>query len=204
MKNKSQNFIASNFKESWNYIKKARKYIYLIIALFFISAIMGAFLPTPEFIVNAIRELIRKLFEETLNLDTFGLIVFIFKNNLKISLYGLFLGIAFCFIPIIFAVANGYVLGYVAKITVSTTSFIELWRLLPHGIIELIAVLISLGLGVKLGASIFINMKIKNNKNYWISIWKEIISCIRAFIFIILPLLVIAAVIEGVLIKILA
>ena len=59
-----------------------------------------------------------------------------------------------------------------------------LWRLLPHGIFEIPAILISTSLGIRLGTD-FKNFK------------KNLKSAIRVFLLIIVPLLVIAGIIEG-------
>jgi stage II sporulation protein M len=103
------------------------------------------------------------------------------------------LGIFFGVFPIITIIINGYILGYVALATTNAESFFSLWRILPHGIFELPAVFISLGLGLKLGTFIFHDDKIKSLKEFFV-------SSIKVFLFIIVPLLIVAAVIEGALI----
>ena len=73
-------------------------------------------------------------------------------------------------------------------------SIFILWRLLPHGIFELPAVIISIGIGIKIGLDIWkkdAKQRLKRN-------FKE---AIRLFIFVILPLLLIAGIIEGVLVR---
>jgi len=44
---------------------------------------------------------------------------------------------------------------------VQTDGFLSLWRLLPHGIFELPAVFISLGMGLKIGMFIFQKKKLE-------------------------------------------
>ncbi len=104
---------------------------------------------------------------------------------------GIFLG----FVPLVVAVVNGYVLGFVASKTVAVEGWLILWRLLPHGIFEIPAVLISIALGLKLGSFLFTS----KNKG-WKEFWKWIKDVVRVFIFVIIPLLVIAGIIEGLLI----
>jgi len=67
---------------------------------------------------------------------------------------------------------------------------LTLWKLFPHGIFELPAVFISLALGMKLGTFIFQKKKMNSFKDY---LWNSF----RIFIFVVIPLLVIAAFIEG-------
>ena len=74
---------------------------------------------------------------------------------------GIFLGI----FPIITTISNGVILGYVLKRTAESVGVIEFWRLFPHGIFELPAVFISLGLGLKLGKDIIKNYLKTNKKN---------------------------------------
>ena len=69
-----------------------------------------------------------------------------------------------------------------------------MWRLLPHGIFELPAIILSIGIGLKLGVEIW-------KKDSWNVLKRNIIESLRFFIFIIMPLLVIAAIIEGLLIS---
>ena len=68
--------------------------------------------------------------------------------------------------------------------------YLILLRLLPHGIFEIPALILSLGLGLKLGFFIFT----KNKKKY---LKDNLINSLRVFVYIILPLLIIAAIIEA-------
>jgi len=63
----------------------------------------------------------------------------------------------------------------------------------PHGVFELPAVFISLGLGVRFGTFMF-------SKNALSELKHRFIGSIKVFFFVIMPLLVLAAIIEGVLI----
>ena len=104
-------------------------------------------------------------------------------------IFGIFLGI----FPMVVAMLNGYILGFVALLSVSNEGIFVLWRLVPHGVFELPAVFISLGLGLKFGTFFFQKNKSESFRNY---LWNSI----KTFVFIVLPLLVIAAIIEGALI----
>ena len=77
--------------------------------------------------------------------------------------------------------------------SINTDGGLSLWKILPHGIFELPAVFIALGIGIKLGMFIFQKKKLESLKNYSI-------NSLRVFLLIILPLLVIAGIIEGTLI----
>ena len=143
-------------------------------------------------------------------------------------IFGIVLGI----FSIITAIANGYLLGFVSLLVVKQAGISVLWKLFPHGIFELPALFISLGLGLRLGFWLFyepIKFYWKNNKLilssfilfYFPSListllfdskFKKImgtkfedfknylLNSLRVFIFVVIPLLILAAIIEGTLI----
>ena len=87
-------------------------------------------------------------------------------------------------------------MGYVCKLTVGVEGLASLWKLLPYGIFELIAIFLSLGFGFSLGMTIF-------HKNPEAGFKRKIIMIVKTFFLLIIPLLLIAAIIEGVLIGLL-
>lgn len=185
--------LKKQFYDSLRYISESRKYIYTSIILFILSAIIGyLFHSRLSFLDN----LIKGILETAQNLRGLDLIVFIFRNNLKASFYFLFLGIIFSIIPLINSITNGLLIGYVAEKVISSSSIIQLWRLLPHGIFELPAIFISAGLGIKLGVSLA-HLTSKEGKK---EIKENLKMSIITFFLVIIPLLIIAAIIEGLLI----
>lgn len=185
--------ISQQYKESFRYIKETKKFIFAIITIFIIFCFIGFFVPTPPQIEKQIITFIQELIEKTKDMSQTELISFIFTNNVQSSFFGMIFGILFGIFPIITTIVNGYLLGYIALITTNTESILSLWRILPHGIFELPAVFISLGLGLKLSTFIFQKEKIKSLKIYFT-------NSIKTFILVIIPLLIIAAAIEGLLI----
>jgi len=188
-KNKKE-FFRSNYIQSWKYIKESKHFIYSIIILFVLFSLIGAFLPVPEAIVEQIFRFIEDLLQKTQGMSQGELIKFIFFNNIQGSFFGMIFGVVLGIFPIISVIANGYLLGFVASRSVQIEGALILWRLFPHGIFEIPALFISLGLGLKLGFFIFQKNKIKVFKEYF---WNSL----RVFIFVIIPLLIIAAIIEG-------
>ena len=120
------------------------------------------------------------------------MIFFILQNNVQSALFSLIAGIFLGIPPLLSAVTNGVVIGYVLSKTYEIGGLAIWWRLLPHGIFELPAVFIALGMGMKLGAALFKNKKEIKDKLY---------QSINVFLMIILPLLITAAIIEGLLIS---
>ena len=198
LKNKEvNNYVYSNFKFGLQYIKNLKNYCLIILFLFLLISFFGFFFP--YFFKEQIIKLITELLEKTKDLGPLELISFIIANNIKSAFFGMIFGVFFGIISLGVVVINGYVLGFVIKETVSLEGFSVLFRLVPHGIFELPAVIISLALGLKLGMFLFI-YKGKNKSKEFL-IWLK--DSVRVFIFVIIPLLVIAGIIEGILIVLL-
>lgn len=187
-------FIYSNYKISLKYLKDLKNYIWFSCILFFCLAIIGFLFPI--FFQQQIFSVIRDLLAQTEGLDVWSMIRFIFINNLKSSFFAIFCGVFFGIIPAAVSIVNGYVLGFVANKTIATEGYLVLWRLFPHGIFELPAVLISVAIGLRLGMFLFIY----KGKNRLVELGRWLLDSLRVFVFIIIPLLVIAAIIEGCLI----
>ena len=118
------------------------------------------------------------------------LITFLFVNNLQASIFGLIFGIILGVYPVLAAIANGYIVGFVVAMSAEENGLVVLLDLLPHGIFELPALFISLGMGLKLGTFVFQSKRLVAFKEYsW--------NSLRVFIFIVIPLLIVAAIIEG-------
>jgi stage II sporulation protein M len=191
-----EGFFKRNYHESWNYIKDSRRFIYSIIIIFFLFTLLGFIVQPSPAIEEKILEFIEELLEKTQGMSQSELIGFILANNAQSSFTGLFFGIVLGIFPLLSTLANGYILGFVASRVSDVNGLLVLWRLLPHGIFELPALFISLGLGLKLGTFVFKKDKLKTLKKY-------LIESFRVFLFIVAPLLIIAAIIEGSLIYLL-
>ena len=185
-----RNFFAKKYSECWNYIKESRNFIYAIIGIFFGFSLAGFFLPVPEQIVLQILKFIEEILSKTDGMNQFELIKFIFLNNLQSSFTGMIFGVFLGVFPILGVIVNGYILGFVASISVQSEGIFVLWRLFPHGIFELPAVFISLGLGLKFGTFMF-------QKNKSEAFRKYLFNSVNVFLFFVIPLLIAAAVIEG-------
>ena len=194
MKKKKQKFsLKKEYQKSWNYLKESKKFIWIVIWIFIASALIGFFIPAPEIISQKIFEFIKEILLKTDGMSQSQLISFIFLNNVQSSFYGMIFGVFIGIFPIIFIAVNGYLLGFVANLAIQEGGLFSLWRIFPHGIFELPAVFISFALGLRIGVSIFNRKKFRKfNENF--------ISCLKVFVLIIIPLLIIAAIIEGTLI----
>lgn len=196
MKKKKNFSLKEEYKKSWSYIRESKKYIWIIVCIFFLFALIGFFVPVPDIFYQKIIELIEDLLGKTSGMNSFELTRFIFFNNIKSSFFGMIFGAFFGIFSLIACIVNGYVLGFVSYLSVSSEGVLSLWRLLPHGFFELPAIFISLGLGLRFGTFIFAKDKSETFRDY---LWNSL----RVFLFIVIPLLIFAAVIEGVLISLL-
>ena len=207
MKQTKTNFIARNFFESLKFVKDSRKYIYFAIWVFILFILIGLLFPAPAFFDSYIIDILKELINKTSGLSLFELIGFIFRNNFLVSVISIILGVLFCFVPIIIGISNGYLLGYVFRTILVKLGLVSgglsLWKILPHGIFELPAIMISLGIGIRLGVSFFSSLNDSPKKNSFKNFFESFILAVKTLFFLILPLLVIAAIIEGSLIMLL-
>ncbi|NPE26872.1 hypothetical protein HNV12_02625 [Methanococcoides sp. SA1] len=184
-------FFVSNYKKCWEFLNESRWFIVFVFGLFALTFLIGFTFPIffEAEIFNLIRELLL-IFEGKGVWET---IVLIFLNNLQASFMAMVLGIVFGVFPLVACVLNGYLLGFVARYAVAADGIFAMWKLLPHGIFELPAVLFSMGSGLKIGVSVF---------ELWGSgtVKGNLKEGLRFFVFVVFPLLVVAAVIEGVLV----
>ncbi len=180
-------------KEGWSYLNESWKYVWIAIGLFVLFSVVGFVFADK---LGFIDEILRDLLEDVEGLSSFEMIVYILGNNAQSAFFAIIFGSLFGVVPILNAVFNGVVLGYVLEGVYGVAGIWEFWRLLPHGIFELPAIFISLGLGIKLGMFPF------TRGDKWKEFKMRLVNSLVVFVSIILPLLIVAAVIEGVLIGI--
>lgn len=193
IKNQKKISIKTQYKTALAYLKES-KFSILFITMLFIISILTGFLNADE--LTFIDFLLKDIIDKTIGLNTIELIFFILQNNLQTSFIGFASGIFLGISPFILTLFNGIVIGYVIEMATETASAVEILKaFVPHGIFELPAILISLGLGLKFGFFIFAKDKAKALK-------ERFFNSMNVFLFIILPLLIIAAIIEGLLIYI--
>ncbi len=174
--------------ESLKYIVEQKKFIYAVALVFGASSFIGFIYADvlDRFLANIIKEII----SQAQDLDFLEMVWFIFSNNVTSSLFGILFGIFFGIFPFFNALFNGALLGYVYSKASAIDGYGVIWRIFPHGILELPAVFISLGLGMHLGAALFA-------RNAKVEIVERGRRSLRAFLVVIVPLLIAAAIIES-------
>ena len=190
-KNNWKHEIHDLFSQSWKLVKDQRKFIYSIIGIFFAGSLIGFM--EADTLKPYFTELIGDIVDKTEGLDFLEMFWFIFSNNITSSLFALVLGALFGFFPIFNALFNGALLGYVYSEASTLAGYGVIWRLFPHGVFELPAIFISLGLGVYVGAALFGKDKIKNSL-------LRLKQAFMVFLTLVFLLLAIAALIESALI----
>ena len=98
------------WKESVRYILESKNYIILAGLLFVSGSLFGLVFASE---LGFMDETLKKLIEETKNMNVSQLIFFIFQNNLIVAFLMIILGIFLGIFPIINIFANGAVLGFV-------------------------------------------------------------------------------------------
>lgn len=146
--------------------------------------------------INFQDEFFSSIIEKTKNLSYLGLVLFIFFHNILANLLIVILGFTILF-PFFALIVNGFLIGAIIGRRVAEKGVSVILALIPHGIFEVPAIILSLALGFKIATS-FAGEKnfIKIIKKYWFNYKKAFFL----FLLVIIPLLLVAALIEAMLI----
>jgi stage II sporulation protein M len=127
-------------------------------------------------------------------LSRFELAAAIFLNNALKTLLGILLGSLFGIIPVVFLLANGIALGVVFSLSVQSRGpWLSLLSILPHGILELPAVFLGTSIGLMVGSHVVKRLFGRAET----TLGGELVRGLRFFCTVILPLLLIAALVEA-------
>jgi len=190
-KSRNKDSFSRQFQGALNYLKASKNYI-AAVALIFLGGMLLGFVFSSQ--LGFLDEILKKLIERVKDLNTSEMILFILQNNLTSAFCGIVFGVVLGIFPVLTSFLNGVVLGYVMKIVWFDSGVGEFWKILPHGVFELPAIFISLALGIKLGMFVFSKDKGKE-------FMERARNSIILFVCVVIPLLIIAAIIEGLLIS---
>lgn len=184
----------TNKLKDLEYLNSLKKYLVSIHLIFSISLILGlivAFL-YPERSTNLIYNF-KEIFGWITVLDPYERTLAIFKNNAATCLLAIILGLGFGVIPLFIVAINGFFLGILVLVSSKQTSvFFVLAAIIPHVIIELPMVLLSAGIGMRLGNEVY-----RYFKGIDTNLMEDFKQGISFFIRFIAGLLFISAVIES-------
>ncbi|MEM2621902.1 hypothetical protein DSO06_03470 [Candidatus Nezhaarchaeota archaeon WYZ-LMO8] len=142
--------------------------------------------------LKSLVEDLEHLFSPLTGFPPIMLTVVILVNNFIKTFLFMLLGILFAIPTVLFALINGVILGALGFFVAEEKGVLFLLTgLLPHGVFEIPALLISCALGIGIGMSVVRRIHRKD-----VSIGSVVISCIKAYFKIVMPLLVLAAFIE--------
>jgi stage II sporulation protein M len=170
------------FASLGRHLAEAKAPIAAVVLVFALGVAMSGRMPTQaEELVAPLVELARRL----QGMGPLALILAIFFRNAVVVGLTMLSGVLLGVVPLAAALANGMLAGYI--IGLSPQNF---WMVLPHGIFELPAAFIGWGLGVWCGMWAF-------HPPRWQTLRSRLGRSIRLYFILLLPLLAVAAVIEG-------
>lgn len=149
-------------KAIWDDLVRSRRFIGISFALFLAGIVIGgsnpAFRSFLEGQLAALQGLV-DVVEDAEN-ETLAMIAIIFLNNAVKSILIIFLGAFFGLLPIFFLVINGMVIGYLLERVAETPGAMSVFDLvvkglLPHGIIEIPAIIVACAYGLRFGVLVF-------------------------------------------------
>ncbi|OEF97896.1 stage II sporulation protein M [Desulfuribacillus alkaliarsenatis] len=179
-------------------IKENKSYIILAGILFFLGTAVGVIFAEQMFAhieqeLGKIQDLGQQIAEKGSPLYASWVI---FWNNLRAAIMFIAIGSLFGIVPIMGLAINGVLIGVVLSLVGEagvSPILLSIVGLLPHGILEIPAILIAGGMGIKLG---FVWLKPLPNLTRWESykhVWGEV-GKLAVLLFV---LLLVAAFVEG-------
>jgi stage II sporulation protein M len=151
-----------SFNALWRHFLEMKHY-FIAVTLVFAAGIYLGYAQADQFQAYLQEQLggLRQLVELVESKDNKQLwfFILIFLNNTLKSIFIVFSGAFLGIMPLFFLVANGMILGYLAAIQPAG----ELWStfmlgIVPHGIIEIPAILLASAYGLRFGTIIVKNM----------------------------------------------
>lgn len=195
-KSKKKFSLKNEYGQAFDFLKELRIWILVAFAAFIFFYLMGFLFfytaPAEELdkVLDIVRKMVQELLEKTEGLGFFGMWKFIFLNNIWVGFLAIFLGFLFSIVPAFLIVSNGLVIGLISALAYSESGGSSFLYLLPHGIFEIPAIVISLAVGLRVGTFIFYRDRWERLRDY-------IGNAFRVFLLIVVPLLIIASFIEA-------
>lgn len=145
------------FRALFRHFREMKFYFLAVIAIFIVSIAIGTTHWNEDLLVNQLKG-IKDIVESVEGKEATELWLFIgiFKNNLTAMLLMVAFGIFFGIFPFFSLFINGLILGYVGDLVLEQVSFFNFAKaIVPHGILEIPALLLAAAYGLKLGGLSF-------------------------------------------------
>ncbi|MGP3667359.1 MAG: stage II sporulation protein M [Candidatus Bathyarchaeota archaeon] len=173
------------------------KVILTFITLCFSFSVLLGYLYGEE-VAKILEEVLKEIFggKGPDKINPFFLMFLILVNNAFKCLLVIPLGVLLVVPPVVFIMFNGFLLGALTCLSVEKLGeagfFYILVAITPHGIFEIPAVFLSSALSVRVGLTALLKLKGEN-----VSIGSELKKDLKVYLYKILPLLAVAAVVEA-------
>lgn len=184
-----------NREERRVYLSELRPYLIASIVFFAVGAVIGA-AGASRFpgLADHFGDSVTGFLKTFQGLPKAQLAAAIFLNNSVKTLAAILLGLAIGIVPALFLVVNGVVLGAVVFLSSHSRGvWPSLLSILPHGVVELTAVFLGTAIGLMLGDFVLKRLLRRSDTK----IKPELARAMRFFSFVIVPMLLAAALIEA-------
>ena len=175
------------FSDALTAIAEARNCIFIVTAIYCCAILLGwAYADNLAFL----EEQVKKLAAQFAGKNAITFIFKIFLHNLIATYVAMCFVVLFGAVPTIIALFNGLILGWII-VTAQARTGANIWMIIiPHGIFEWPAMIIAWGIGLWRGWG----YRFSDTSGTWKERWE---TAHKVFFTIVLPLLFIAAIIEG-------
>jgi stage II sporulation protein M len=180
--------IRKYYRESFGALRKARSAIFIALVLFFGGIVAGLMHPSwADGNLDLLKGIAKQMYGQSL----YVIIAMIFLRNSLSAVLSIALGPLLGIVPLLGAALNGLLAGLTFTYISEANTVKALLQLFPHGIFELPAIFMAWGLGIWQGIWVF-------QQNVQPSFHERRTKAFRILFTIIMPLLLIAAAIEGI------
>ena len=176
------------------YVHKIRYFVLAIALLAVFAFLIGAaFAVTMPGETREIMKLIAGQFDGFRDKSSFDLAIGLFLHNALICALMAVLGLALGVLTLFIVFDNGLMIGLIGTVATGRAGFVlTLAAFLPHGVIELPAMVLSAAIGLYLGYCVLISLFGRR-----VDVVKEVKDGARMFVAWVLPMLLVAAFVES-------
>jgi stage II sporulation protein M len=182
----------SGVKELISYVIDLRAEIAVIAIVFVIFSVAGFFAGISyQGTQGTTDQLSTNNAPDAASIATLSSVIGIVVNNIVGCLMASALGLALGFVPLLFTITNGLTIGMLVGSTLPKTNVLLLLAaVVPYGVFEIPAVLLSSAIGLRLGYSLI--KRVMGKKG----LLNEVKKGLKIFVFWVLPLIILATIIQ--------
>ena len=169
-----------------------RPHLVTLACLFAVTSVLGGL--APDAMTAPLIAMLGVLVQPYRGLPHGQLFAAILVHNLVASFLSMIAGVMLGILPLVSIAANGFLLGAVCRHASRTQGLAEIAaRTVPHGVFELPAMLIAASYGLWLGMTALAHLRGTETAG----IGARVGHAVRRYLIIVLPLLIVAALIES-------